>query len=381
MRVLIDAKPMMTFPLGGVGAYCQHLVESLYEMGVEGIVPVYNKSSDLPYPYPYYSVQKLRFPYRNLRSNRLTAKLGKIVPLEWSVGEFDVFHGTDYRHLPTARAKKIITVHDLVGFHFPQFLNAKNLRFQLEEIPEYIRTADHVIAVSESTKRDIIQFTGFDAEKISVIPLAADADMRVMNNREDAICLERVKRKYDLPDPFFLYVGSYDQRKNLENVINGFAQAHANGVAWPLLLVGAGSMERRKTLENLVHQHGLQQLVRFVGHVPREDLPCFYNLAGIFLHPSWLEGFGLPALEAMQCGTPVIGSNTFSLPEVVQDGGVLVNPGSPEEIGQAMLQLAGDSALRIRLAQRALKCAESFSWRKMAEQTLQVYKHVIGVKK
>lgn len=381
MRVLIDAKPMMTFPLGGVGAYCQHLIQALYEMQVDGIVPVYNKSGDLPYPYPYYQVQKIRFPYRNLRSNRLTIKLSKIIPLEWFVGDFDIFHGTDYRHLPTSHAKKIITVHDLAGFHFPQFLSDKNLRFQLEEIPEYIRTSDHIIAVSESTKKDIIQFTGFDSDKITVIPLAADADMRVMNQSSDTVLLEQVRCKYDLPDSFFLYVGSYDERKNLENIIAGLAYAQKNGVTWPLLLVGAGSPERKEALEQLIRQHGLTQAVRFIGHVPREELPCFYNLASVFLHPSWLEGFGLPALEAMQCGTPVIAANTFSLPEVVQDGGILVNPSAPEEIGQAMLQLAEDSALRIRLSQAALTCAEQFSWRKMAEQTLQVYKHVIGVGK
>ncbi|MBW4460006.1 MAG: glycosyltransferase family 4 protein [Nodosilinea sp. WJT8-NPBG4] len=251
--------------------------------------------------------------------------------------------------------RTVVTVHDLIPLHFPQKGSPLTLYFRYY-LPQVIRQAEHIICDSESTLRDIHHFFGQLPKAATVVPLAYDADHY---------------RWLDLPrQPYFLYVGSHYTYKNLGRLIEAFAQTTLP--AFKLLIAGVPDPRYTPALQAQVEAMGLGDRVQFLAYVPYDQLPRLINQAIALVFPSLWEGFGLPVLEAMACGTPVITSNISSLPEVAGDAALSVDPYNVGELAEAMTAVASDPTLWMTLHQAGLARVKAFSWEQTGRQTSEI---------
>ncbi len=277
-----------------------------------------------------------------------------------------------YSSTPTA-----VTIHDLIPLILPAYKGSILVRLYSRLVSIAARRAQAIITDSHSSKRDIINLLKTPRESIHVIPLAAEERFKP---EVDSAELDKVRQKYSLPQEFILYLGGFDQRKNLNTLFKGFRVIKETlGDKCPLVIAGRLPSKDTPFLPHprrLAEEAGVSDGVYFMGWVPEEEKPALYGLATLFLYPSLYEGFGLPPLEAMACGTPVIASNVASLPEVVGAGGVLVDPQDPTAWAEAMVVLLTDPQKREDLSAKAVEEAHKFSWRKTARETLEVYNQV-----
>jgi len=237
--------------------------------------------------------------------------------------------------------------------------------------PRTLKTADKIITVSNSTKNDLMNHFNIPKEKIRVIFEAADEKFKSLNNKET----KEVKYKYHLNFPFILYVGGLAVHKNIPALIKAFYKVKKKGIQHKLVITGTKRWKYKEIFET-IDKLDLQNDVVFTGYVSDEDLPALYNAADLFVYPSIYEGFGLPPLEAMACGTPVITSNTSSLPEVVGDAGIMVDPYDVNGLADAMHEVLANEGLRANMIKNGLERAKMFSWEKCARETLKVYEEV-----
>lgn len=296
---------------------------------------------------------------------------------------FDLFFHT----LPNlGKTPTIVTIHDVIPLKFKQYypvgIKGKiNLYFQKRAL----KKVNFIITDSYSSKKDIIELLKVDSKKIKVISLAADEQFKILPQSR----LLRIKRKYSLGDKFILYVGDANWVKNLPFLIKSFS----NLIKLPnmqdvsLVLVGGvflkrveninhPELESLKKVNSLIKEDDLEGRVKRVGQISTDELVCFYNLAEIYIQPSIYEGFGLPILEAMSCGVPVICSNGGSLPEVGGDAVVYFDPVNSKQFESIILEVLNNKSLHNKLSKLGLKQAEKFSWEKVAKQTVEVYSNV-----
>jgi glycosyltransferase involved in cell wall biosynthesis len=257
---------------------------------------------------------------------------------------------------------------------FPQYLpNKLAFGYARTSIAMASRRAARVLTVSESSKRDILRFVGIPAAKIDVIPNAFDERFSVEPREEDVV---RVRERYQLQDEFVLYAGNVKPHKNLERLIEAFRLVRDRGLDHVKLVVIGDQISKYAALRRAVHRHQLHQYVRFLGYVSEETLAVMYRLAAVFVFPSLYEGFGLPPLEAMASGTPVVTSNVSSLPEVAGDAALLVDPYEPAAIADAMYRVLTDKPLRQGLRARGLQRAAQFSWEASVRRVREIYNEV-----
>lgn len=297
--------------------------------------------------------------------------------LPWSVNrlQVDVFHSPDFIPPMRARGPSVITVHDLAFLIYPHFLTRDSARYY-GQIDRAIRRADQIITVSESTKHDLIRMLGAPEDKISVIYEAADPLFQPLDR---ASALQHVRELFELPEEFILFVSTIEPRKNVSGLLRAYRRLRDDYRLTPaLVLVGARGW-LCSDVDRLVEELGLAQHCFFLGSVGAHDLLHLYNAARCLVHVAFYEGFGLPPLEAMACGTPVIASNVSSLPEVVGDAALLVNPEHDEEITVALWRLLTDSALWAELRAKGLQRATAFSWDRAAQQTMEVYRRAAAL--
>jgi glycosyltransferase involved in cell wall biosynthesis len=235
------------------------------------------------------------------------------------------------------------------------------------------RRATRVLTVSESSKADIMRFFGTDSSKIDVIYNAYDARFGDEPREEDVV---RVRERYQLHDEFVLYAGNVKPHKNLERLIDAFHLVRARGLDHLKLVMIGDDISKYASLRHAVHRYRLHRYVRFLGYLPEETLAVMYRLAGVFVFPSLYEGFGLPPLEAMASGTPVVTSNVSSLPEVAGDAAQLVDPYDPEAIADAIYRVLTDVDLRRDLRRRGLARARQFSWETSVRRVREIYGEV-----
>jgi len=291
---------------------------------------------------------------------------------EMDVAHVPYFAPPLYPFIPT-----VVTIHDLIPLILPAYKGSTLVRLYTRLVSIAAKRAAAIITDSHSSKRDIINLLKIPGERVHVIPLAADKRFKPGVGTAE---LDRARRKYSLPQEFILYLGGFDQRKNMNTLFQGFKCLKERlGDRYPLVI--AGTLPSKDTAffprpRRLAEEAGVSDAVHFIGWVPEEEKPALYSLATLFLYPSLYEGFGLPPLEAMASGTPVIASNAASLPEVVGDGGVLVDPGDPAAWTKAMVALLTSPQKREDLSAKAVKQAQKFSWRKTARETLEVYNQV-----
>jgi glycosyltransferase involved in cell wall biosynthesis len=264
----------------------------------------------------------------------------------------------------------VITVHDLNFLLYPEFLTPEAASYY-GQIDQAVRRCDHIIAVSESTKRDIIRLTGAPESKITVVYEAAHPIYRPL---EDPWVVPQVKGRFGIRRDFVLFVSTIEPRKNVPTLLRALGQLLNNYRADVDVVLAGEKGWLFDEVFVLVRELQLQEHVHFLGRVSAEDLLYLYNAAQLLVHPAFYEGFGLPPLEAMACGTPVVVSNTSALPEVVGDAALLVDPQEVDEVTVAMWRLLSDRELRQQMREKGLKRARLFSWRKAAEETLQIYR-------
>jgi glycosyltransferase involved in cell wall biosynthesis len=276
---------------------------------------------------------------------------------------------------PLVRCPSVVTIHDCIHLMFPQYLpNWMAHGYARASIEMAARRATRVLTVSESSKRDILRFVDADPSKIDVIYNAYDERFGVEPLEEDVV---RVRERYQLQDRFVLYAGTVKPHKNLERLIEAFNLVRQRGLEDLKLVMIGDDISKYAALRRAVHKHQLHKYVRFLGYLPEETLAVMYRLAGLFVFPSLYEGFGLPPLEAMASGTPVVTSNLSSLPEVVGDAAVLVDPYDPAALADGMFRVLSDPSLQADLRRKGLARARLFSWEESARRVRGIYE-VIG---
>lgn len=365
MRIAIDAHHIGDRRTG-TETYLYHLVKNLAALEPNGErYSVYlNRGAEIEG-----LAGKPNFETRNLPTARRAIRYGVFYPVESWRNRFDVLH-TQFTVPPSLKGRSVVTVHDLCYERFPQYFRPTVLRQMKFLIPWSCKRADHILTDSESSKRDIVEFYRVDPDRITVTYLGSSDGFKPI---DAAIAKEALQGRYGISSDFLLYVGNLEPRKNLARLLQAFSSLKRQGkIDHQLVIVGQPAWLSSDTFE-IVKRDGLTSEVVFTGYVPAEDLPFLYNAASIMVYPSLFEGFGLPVVEAMACGTPVITSFGSSLEEIAGGAALLVDPYSTSAIASALEKLASDRSLQLSLREAGLERSATFSFRRMAEQTCEVY--------
>lgn len=348
-------------------------------------------SSRLRFDYLYYQAVKLQrqliqfsvdkniLIYKLARSLEISVNLiaQRDIELNFPWKNYDIYHSS-YFPLPpqdiTGSLIRVLTVYDLIPIYFRDLLTPRVYRRFMKTIESLDKKKDFVICISENTKKDFCDYTGMSPERVFVTPLAAADHFSSIKNSEK---ITPILKRYHIPTTsYLLSLCTLEPRKNLSLLIRCFSKLITEypNLDFNLVLVGVSGWKNADIFQAAKENPTLQSRIIFTGYVPDEDLSAIYSGATAFVYPSLYEGFGLPPLEAMQCGTPVITSNTSSLPEVVGDAGIMIDPKQEDELCQALLNIIQDSELRANLSQKGIERASQFSWTRCAEETVKVYR-------
>ncbi len=365
MRVAIDIRKLRDY---GIGTYVRNIVTQIARLDTESEYVLVSRPEDLEFT---------RSLGPNLRGVVSTAGNYSIreqfgIPAIVRREKPDVFHAPHYVLPPLLSCPSVVTIHDCIHLMFPQYL-PNRLAYTYARAAMWTAThrSAHVLTVSEASKRDILRFYRIPPDKITVAYNAIDERFNTMPAADE---IERVRERFQLHDPFVLYVGNIRPHKNVERLIEAFALVRTGPLANTKLLIIGDEISKYPTLRRAVHQGKLHKHVRFLGFVGGDTLAALYRLATVFAFPSLYEGFGLPPLEAMASGTPVVTSNVSSLPEVVGDAAILVDPREPTAIAHGLRRALLDSALRAQMRERGLARASHYSWTRTAETILRIYR-------
>ncbi len=373
MKIIVDALPFITLPTG-IGRYVRLLYTYLSRLGADILYFVHDLSPQMPPPPPIKTWSKrtdflwsLPWPFvtclRAIFWLRFERRLLKAIAGKENL----VLHEPALFPLKTD-LPQVFTLHDLTLLLRPEDHPRERVAFFRLFFKRRLPYADHVISVSEFTRQEAIKYLSLKAERISTIPLAAAPHFKPAP--PSMIC--EVLQKYHLPPNYFLFVGTIDPRKNLDLILEAISRLSATP---PLVIAGWKGWGHKKLEHRLAHL-GLKERVHLLDYVSEEDLRALYSGAKALLYPSLYEGFGLPILEAMACGCPVITSNTSSLPEVAGKAALLIDPTSVQELIAAIEEVL-TPACREELIQRGFKQVQRFSWAKTARQTLDIFKRVL----
>lgn len=267
----------------------------------------------------------------------------------------------------------VVTVHDVAFKHHPEFFSPRDRLLFATLLPVTLQRASAVITVSRHARQEIIALFPYLSGKVHVTPEAASTLFRPIGEEGS---LQTVRSRYGIRSEFILAVGNLQPRKNLLRLISAFASVRHRMKSVQLVVAGKAQW-KSSAIYAEVKRLGLESDIVFTGYVSDEDLALLYNAAKVFVYPSIYEGFGLPILEAMACGTPVVTSNTSSMPEVAGDAAILIDPYQEEQIGDAIQQVLTNPDLRLSLSEKGLKHAQRFSWHRTAQETVRVYQTVL----
>jgi glycosyltransferase involved in cell wall biosynthesis len=375
VKVAIDVRTV-TPVRSGVGNYVLHLFNGLREVAPNDDFFLIGQQRNLevidPH-YPAHQTHKTKISHENHPVGDLWEHF--LLPRILKRHEVSLLHGpATLVPLSQGSYGTVVTIHDLVAFLFPETIPKKYAYYMRWLLKRVVKRADRIISVSENTKQDLVEVLGVDPKRISVVYEAAQP---MFKHIDDPLILADVKSRYGIDGPFFYHVGNIEPRKNLVRLIRAYLQLREK-VGRQVKLVISG---QKGWLTGQLYRGftglDLDDDVIFTGYVPHSDLPLLMNAAQAFIFPSLYEGFGLPVLEAMKCGTPVLTSNISSLPEIVGHAAILVDPYDEESIAHGMEQLVEDGELSARLANDGLEQSSLFSWKKAAAETLKIYKQVL----
>ena len=366
MHIGIDLR-LHAYAPGGISRYARRLATQLDgQLTPDSLTLIPHRREQAPTDIPGTRVYRAWTPpHHRLERWALGTEL---LPLR-----LDLLHSTDF--IPPAWGARhfVITVHDLNFLYYPQYLTVDARHYYNDQIAWAVDRADAILADSYATHHDLEKLLHVAPERVTVAHLAADARFRPLPPEKVSTVLAR----YELQPGYLLFVGTWEPRKNLPGLLEALAQLHGRGEKRVLVIAGRPGWLYDEVFAR-VQSLSLEPWVRFIERVPGDDLVALYNGALLLTMPSFYEGFGLPALEAMQCGTPVVVADRASLPEVVGDAGLLINPDDPETLADACWRIASDVALRERLREAGRKQVKAFTWEETARKTLAVYRRVLN---
>ena len=372
LRVAIDASAVPQ-RMAGAGVYTYQLVRALAALPGDQRFVVFAR------PGLFDDLAGGRLRVEHVRPMGRAMRLGweqALLPLQLRRDRIDVLH-SPHHHTPIAarlasrRLRRVVTFHDVTFLLLPERYPLVRRLYMSSVTRASARAADAFIAPSQTVRNDLVRKLGLPADRVFVIPEAAATAYAPAAGA----AMASLRQRYGLPNRYLLSVGSLEPGKNRARLIEAYARLHHEGIDVPLIVAGQRAWDYERDFE-LVRRLGLDQHVRFLGYVPDEDLPALYSGALLLAFPSLYEGFGLPVLEAMACGTPVLTSNVSATAEVADGAALLVDPRSVDALASALGRLLTDDALRADLRRRGLARAAEFSWERTARETLSVYEKV-----
>jgi glycosyltransferase involved in cell wall biosynthesis len=378
VRVALNAQLLSSaasYRAAGINRVLQHLLAELPGVPGDERYVVYAPYSDANRR--LLAAPRVRSRLTRLPMDRPPVRIAweqTVLPIELVREGADLLHALGFVSPIAWRGRTVVTVYDLSFLRFPEVYNRANRVYLGTFTPPSLRRADRVITISEDARRDVIELCGVAPERVTPILLAADERFRPA----PSAAIEAFRARQGLPDRFVLYQGTLQPRKNVETLVRAYALLRSQGSDDHRLVLAGPRGWQYEPIFELIRQLGLAGSVTFPGFVPDDELALWYSSATVFAFPSRYEGFGLPLLEAMACGTPVVSSNASSLPEVVGDAGLLIDPSDVEGLASALRRLLEDESLRQALSAAGRERARSFSWRRTASETVQVYREVLG---
>lgn len=371
MKIGIDARPAVLNRGTGIGTYTYQLIKNLHKLGTGHEFRYFwpgdeYRALDINHDEVFNNIQKHKDNYWEKVYISTCLEQEKI----------DIYHVPQNGiGIPTPKKSLlVVTIHDLIPYVSPGTTSKGYLKTFIKQMPRIVEQSDVIITVSEHSKRDLLNFFKLPEEKIKVIYEAPEPIYQPMEKDQ---ARKSAADKYGLEHPYILYVGGFGPRKNIKSLVIAFAKI-CNDLPQKYQLVILGKKEKDYSdIIILAEALGLKNDIIFPGLAPVEDMPYLYNGSHLFVYPSFYEGFGLPPLEAMACGVPTITSNVSSIPEVVGNGAIKINPYNTIELAQAMFDVLTDPSLAEQLTERGLCRAGDFSWRKTAEETLKIYETLI----
>jgi glycosyltransferase involved in cell wall biosynthesis len=369
MRIAIDARKLHDY---GIGTYVRNLIAQLAREGDDHTYVLVCRERDAAF------VRSLGPRFEALVEGANNYSLRELFSVPWGLSRAraDLFHAPHYVVSPLTRCPTIVTIHDCIHLRFPQYLpNRRAYLYARAMMLIAARHARRILTVSQASKDDILRYLKVPASKVEVIYNALDERLAAVPTEEE---ISRVRERFQLRAPFILYTGNIKPHKNVDRLIEAFAILRRHRAGELKLLIIGDDISKYPNLRRLIHRFQLHQHVRFLGFVPDATLRVLYRLAAAFVFPSLYEGFGLPPLEAMASGAPVITSNVSSLPEVVGDAALLIDPMVPADIADAMQRVLDDPALRAELIRRGCERVKAFSWERSIARTREVYAEVLA---
>ena len=367
MRVAIDARKLHDF---GIGTYIRNLLRQLARIDRETEYVLLSPQTDLDI------AAQLGPNFRTVLEPSPNYSLREQFHVPWVLRRErpDVYHAPHYVLPPAVPCRSVVTIHDCIHLMFPQYLPHKAAyAYARASMWAAVKRSTCILTVSEASKRDILHFFNVAPEKIVVAYNAIDDHFWLTPPEEE---VARLREQYQLDHQFVLYVGNIKPHKNLVRLIEAFDELRRTGSEELTLLIIGDEISKLPALRRAVHSYKLHKHVRFLGFVSEGTLRILYRLAALFVFPSLYEGFGLPPLEAMASGTPVVASNQSSLPEVAGDAAVLVDPYDVGSIVDGMRRVLTDPVLAADLRRRGPLRAREFSWARSVEKTRAVYERV-----
>jgi len=362
MRIAIDARMVSDIKFG-IARYVVNLVKAISRVDQKNQYVVLVQNDLLP---KIIGVQN-NIEYEFTKIKWLSIQDQLLLPLLIRKIRPDVFHATSFVVPLFQPCRTIVTVHDLIHMVFPADYGFQHKLYYQYVFKKALKSADKIIAISKHTKSDLISFLGIEPKKIEVIYEAAD---EIFKPIKDGVAIREYKKEHKLPDNYILYVGNRKSHKNLPNLFESF-RIYKKNDKLNCYLVVTGPAD--KDILSLAVRHEIENWLVCVDKIDDQKLVLLYNSSQLFVYPSLYEGFGLPPLEAMACGTPVIVSNASSLPEIVADAGILVDARSAENIAEAMACIMSNNALAEEMGQKGLARSKLFSWEKCALETIRIY--------
>ena len=320
-------------------------------------------------------VSSLRRPHSNFRKLLFEQS---IMPRAARAYAADVLHIPYWAPPLRSSMPIVVTIHDIIPLILPQYRGGAFVRAYTQLASAAARGATLILTDSDASRSDIVQQLRIPADRVRTIYLAADPEF---THHLDPIDTAALRKNYDLPEEYVLYLGGCDARKNVETLLQVYTWSQdVLGENYPLVIAGSLPDRHDEFFHDpriIAQQIEVEDVVRFIGRVAEEDKVALYQQARAFLYPTLYEGFGLPALEALACGVPVVGSNASSVPEIVGDAGILIDPQDARAMAGALIAVCTDDALHDELSERALKQAAKFSWERCARETVAAYESIM----
>jgi glycosyltransferase involved in cell wall biosynthesis len=363
MRIGIDAR-LNHYRPGGSAEYTRHLILELgkLDQANQYFILHHAKGQETYTPGPNFRRVNLYTPcHHRLERWSLSAEIARL--------RLDVLHSPDAIPPAFGAQRRITTIHDLHYLYYPQFMTADSRRYYNDQIAWAVKTADHILVSSHSTQHDLMELLHVPADKMTVHVLGVNEIFHPQPPDIVQVC----RVKYHLPKSYILFVGTFEPRKNLPGLFEAYHLLRQDIPDLPPLVLAGRRGWLYDDIFAKAEELKLHDCLIWLENLPTDDLPALYTGADMLVLPSHYEGFGLPALEAMACGTVPVASNRSSLPEVVGDGGLLIEPDDPAAIAEAIRRILFDPALRDQLRQKGLAQAARFTWEQTARSALAVY--------